>query len=90
MLTPAQILDKTITISKQKANLKWWQMLLLGIFAGMFIALAGIGSTFANIYGGKLAGALVFPIGLIMVVKLFTKTSLLENYTLTNKASLTR
>lgn len=81
MLTPAQILNKTITISKQKANLKWWQMLTLGIFAGMFIALAATGATFGNIYGGKIAGACIFTAGLAMVViagsELFTGNNLM-------------
>lgn len=81
MLTPAQILDKTITIGKQKANLKWWQMLFLGIFAGMFIALAATGATFGNIYGGKIAGACIFTAGLAMVVvagsELFTGNNLM-------------
>lgn len=81
MLTPAQILNKSITISKQKANLKWWQMLFLGIFAGMFIALAATGATFGNIYGGKIAGACIFTAGLAMVVvagsELFTGNNLM-------------
>ena len=81
MLTPPQILDKTIEISTQKANLKWWQMILLGIFAGMFIALAATGATFGNIYGGKIAGACIFTAGLAMVViagsELFTGNNLM-------------
>lgn len=81
MLTPAQILNKTITVSKQKATLKWWQMLLLGFFAGMFIALAATGATFGNIYGGKIAGACIFTAGLVMVVvagsELFTGNNLM-------------
>lgn len=81
MLTPAQILEKTITVGEQKANLKWWQMLVLGIFAGMFIALAATGATFGNIYGGKIAGACIFTAGLAMVVvagsELFTGNSLM-------------
>ena len=56
-------------------------MLLLGILAGMFIALAGVGATFGNVYGGKLASALIFPVGLIMVViagsELFTGNNLI-------------
>ena len=81
MLTPAQILEKTITVGEQKANLKWWQMLVLGIFAGMFIALAATGATFGNIYGGKIAGACIFTAGLAMVVvagsELFTGNNLM-------------
>lgn len=81
MLAPAEIAVKAIKVGVDKANLKWWKMLLLGIFAGMFIALAGTGATFANIYGGKIAGACVFTAGLAMVVvagsELFTGNSLM-------------
>ncbi|MBR3115808.1 formate/nitrite transporter family protein [Candidatus Saccharibacteria bacterium] len=94
MLTPAQILDKTITISKQKANLKWWQILLLGIFAGMFIALAATGATFGNIYGGKIAGACIFTAGLAMVVvagsELFTGNNLMLAALFDRQISLTK
>ena len=57
MLTPSEIAAKTIKTGKTKANLPWWKMILLGVFAGMFIASAGVGATFGNVYGGKIAGA---------------------------------
>ena len=94
MLTPAQILNKTIAISKQKANLKWWQMLLLGIFAGMFIALAATGDTVGNIYCGKRAGACIFTAGLAMVViagsELFTGNNLMLAALFDRQISLTK
>lgn len=81
MLTPAEVADKTISAGVIKANLKWWRMLLLGIFAGMFIGLAGAGATFGNFYGGKIAGACIFTAGLAMVVvagsELFTGNNLM-------------
>ena len=81
ILTPVQIAETTIAVGEQKANLKWWKMLLLGIFAGMFIALAATGATFGNIVGGKIAGACIFTAGLAMVVvagsELFTGNSLM-------------
>lgn len=81
MLAPAEIAQKTINAGADKANLAWWKMLILGVFAGMFIALAGTGATFANIYGGKIAGACVFTAGLAMVIiagsELFTGNSLM-------------
>ena len=81
MLAPAEIAEKSIEIGQSKAKLPWWKMILLGMFAGMFIALAGVGATFANIYGGKLAGACVFTAGLAMVVvagsELFTGNNLM-------------
>lgn len=81
MLTPTEIAEKTITTGVNKANLPWWKMILLGIFAGMFIALAGVGATFGNLYGGKIAGACIFTAGLAMVVvagsELFTGNNLM-------------
>lgn len=81
MLTPSEIAAKTIETGKTKANLPWWKMILLGIFAGMFIASAGVGATFGNLYGGKIAGACIFTAGLAMVVvagsELFTGNNLM-------------
>ena len=81
MLNPPDIAKQTIKIGTAKANLPWWKMLILGIFAGMFIALAGVGATFGNLYGGKIAGACIFTAGLAMVVvagsELFTGNNLM-------------
>lgn len=81
MLTPVEITEKTIQTGVGKAELPWWKMIVLGIFAGMFIALAGVGATFGNIYGGKIAGACIFTAGLAMVVvagsELFTGNNLM-------------
>lgn len=56
-------------------------MILLGIFAGIFIALAATAATFGNHYVGKVAGACIFPAGLAMVVvagsELFTGNNLM-------------
>lgn len=92
MLSPNEIAKKTIEVGKSKAKLSSGKMLLLGIFAGMFIALAGVGATFGNAYGGKIAGALIFPVGLIMVVlagsELFTGNNLMLIPWIKNKISL--
>lgn len=92
MLTPAQIAEKTITVGVAKANLKWWKMVLLGIFAGMFIALAATGATFGSIYGGKIASACIFTAGLAMVVvagsELFTGNNLMLMALFDNKIGL--
>ena len=81
MLTPSEIAAKTIETGKTKANLPWWKMILLGVFAGMFIASAGVGATFGNVYGSKIAGACIFTAGLAMVVvagsELFTGNNLM-------------
>lgn len=81
MLAPNEVLEVAAKVGEKKANLSWWKMILLGMFAGSFIALAGVGATFANVYVGKIAGALVFPAGLAMVVvagsELFTGNNLM-------------
>ena len=81
MLSPDKAMEKAIESGVKKANLKWWKMLAFGIFAGMFIALAAIGSIIGGFYGGKIIGALIFPIGLAMVViagsELFTGNNLM-------------
>ena len=92
MLTPEEIADKTTEVGIQKSKLTAFKMLLLGILAGMFIALAGAGSILGNVYGGKLIGALIFPIGLIMVViagsELFTGNNLMIIALLRKKITL--
>ena len=54
-------------------------LLLLGMLAGAFIALAGAAAHIRNVYVGKVAGAAIFPAGLTMVVlagsELFTATA---------------
>lgn len=81
VLAPKDIAKKTIEVGKTKAGLSAGKMLLLGFLAGMFIALAGVGASLGNAYGGKLASALIFPVGLIMVVlagsELFTGNNLM-------------
>ena len=92
MLTPDKIAKKAVEVEKTKANLSILKMLVLGILAGMFIALAGVGATIGSAHGGKLAGALIFPIGLIMVViagsELFTGNNLMVMSWLKGKIKL--
>lgn len=94
IFNPAEIATKVIAAGEQKANLKWWKMLLLGIFAGMFIALAATGATFGNIVGGKIAGACIFTAGLAMVVvagsELFTGNNLMLMALFSGKIGLTK
>ena len=81
MLSPAEIAKSAVTIGEGKGKLPTLKMLLLGMFAGAFIALAGVGATFGNVYVGKLAGDCIFPAGLLMVVvagsELFTGNNLM-------------
>lgn len=90
MLTPTKITQKTIEVGQVKANLSAGKMLALGILAGAFIGLAGVGATLGSAYGdNKLIGACIFPIGLIMVViagsELFTGNNLMIMATLDRK-----
>ena len=94
MLSPTEIATKTIEVGKVKASLSWWKTIILGIFAGMFIALAGVGATFGNIHGGKIAGACIFTAGLAMVVvagsELFTGNNLMLMSLFDRKIKLSR
>lgn len=81
MYSPAEVARRYVETGKSKAALPVGRMLLLGMLAGAFIALAGGSATFAVSYGGRLAGAAVFPAGLAMVLlagsELFTGNCLL-------------
>lgn len=81
MLAPKEIADAAIKVGNTKGKLTAMRAVLLGVFAGIFIALAGVAATFGNVYVGKLAGACIFPAGLIMVViagsELFTGNNLM-------------
>lgn len=80
MYSPAEVARRYVETGKSKAALPVGRMLLLGCWRG-FIALAGGSATFAVSYGGRLAGAAVFPAGLAMVLlagsELFTGNCLL-------------
>ena len=81
MLSPSEIAEVAVEVGDRKANLPLGRMILLGIMAGAFIALAGVGAIFGNVYGGKIAGACIFPAGLALVViagsELFTGNNLM-------------
>ena len=59
MYSPAEVARRYVETGKSKAALPAGRMLLLGMLAGAFIALAGGSATFAVSYGGRLAGAAV-------------------------------
>ena len=86
MNSPEQIAENFIEVGVKKTSLSAKKMFLLGIFAGVFIALAGAGSTIASatITNGSLArliNGMIFPSGLAMVIlagsELFTGNSLI-------------
>ena len=92
ILTPAQIAEKCVDIGTAKSKLPIHKMLLLGIFAGMFIAIAGIASSFGNVFAGRLPAAMIFSAGLVMVLvagsELFTGNCLMVCALLDKKISI--
>ena len=97
MISPKQIATNFISIGINKTSLPSCKLFALGIFAGIFIALAGAGSAIASctIQDPSLArfvNALVFPAGLVMVLlagsELFTGNSLIIISVLTKDVSL--
>lgn len=95
--SPLEIADNTIKSGTAKANLPLGKMVLLGIMAGMFIALGGVASNVAvhNIadvgLARTLAGA-IFPVGLMLVVftgsELFTGNCLIFTSVLDKKVKV--
>jgi formate/nitrite transporter len=85
MNSPKEIAQNYIAIGTTKTKTPISKLFVLGILAGMFIALAGVASTVASatLSGsiGKLLGAAVFPGGLAMVLiagsELFTGNNLI-------------
>ena len=84
--SPVQILENNIKAGINKANMGLLKMILLGMFAGMFIAIGAEGSNLAahNLTGVGVARTLtgvIFPIGLMMLVvtggELFTGNCML-------------
>ena len=86
MFSPKEVAQNVIGIGKAKATNKPAKLFLLGILAGMFIALAAVGANTAssvveNASIAKLIAACVFPVGLAMVLlagsELFTGNNLI-------------
>jgi formate/nitrite transporter len=88
--TGVEILDASITVAKAKATAGTTKLIVLGILAGAYIALAAQGSTMVafnllsspDTYGiGRLLAGTVFPVGLMLVVvagaELFTGNTLM-------------
>ena len=86
MNSPAEVAKNYIAIGKGKATNGFWKLLILGMLAGAFIGLAGVGATIAPVGvqaagAAKFLGACVFPVGLAMVLlagsELFTGNNLI-------------
>lgn len=98
-LTPVEVANATINSGIKKASLDTSSCIWLGILAGNFIGLGGVGNilvsqTLGNIDVGlaRLAGAAVFPVGLILVVicgaELFTGNNLMTLAAMNKKITL--
>ncbi|MEG0307733.1 MAG: formate/nitrite transporter family protein [Clostridium sp.] len=87
MLSPEEITTYAEEVGVKKVSNRWMQTLILGILAGMFIALGGYAAAVAS-HGiadpgiQKAIAGTVFPVGLILVLicgaELFTGNSLLS------------
>ncbi len=86
MISSPNIASNYSEAGVRKASLSAVNLLFLGFFAGMFIALAGAASSigsamFENPSAAKLVSSIIFPAGLAMVVltgsELFTGNSLM-------------
>lgn len=71
--TPKSVIEETINAGVGKAKLPLGRMLLLGILAGIFIALGGAGSNvavhdIANVGLQRTLAGVIFPAGLMMIV----------------------
>lgn len=87
MVAPVELPDEAVKTGIKKAKSSFFQLLVLGILAGMFIALGGfsaamISHSIENVGLSKFAGAAVFPTGLILVLicggELFTGNTLMS------------
>lgn len=86
MHSPLAIARNYVEIGKHKVRLSAFKMVILGIFAGMFIGFAGVasttgGATIENPSVSRLISAFLFPAGLMMVLiagsELFTGNNLI-------------
>ncbi len=89
ILSPSEVAEATCKAGLAKANKSAVVLILLGILAGLYIGLGGVGATvlWANfaadgmIGWGKFMGAAVFPVGLMLVImcgsELFTGNNLM-------------
>ena len=97
MKSPAAIATTYETAGTAKTNMNFRKTFLLGILAGAFIALGGLGSQIASVCApdpstGRLISSVVFPIGLFIVLvggaELFTGNCLIIIPVLSKKAKL--
>lgn len=78
MNTPQEVIENTIKVGIKKYEMPWRKIFLLGILAGIYIAMGGLlsslcaagvnGWTTENPIISKLLAGITFPLGLILVV----------------------
>jgi formate/nitrite transporter len=94
MNSPAEIAASYGDLGAAKAAMPKGKMFLLAVLAGLFIAVAGVGSLIGSNVAGKLAGACIFPAGLAMVIlagsELFTGNNLMVISLLERKITLSQ
>lgn len=99
MHSPLEIARNYVDVGVHKTNLSAYKMVIFGVFAGMFIAFAGIASTTASSTVAspslaRLVGAVVFPAGMAMVLiagsELFTGNTLIIIAALEKKITVSK
>ena len=97
MKSPAAIATTYETVGAAKTKMSFGKTFLLGILAGAFIALGGLGSQIASVCApdpstARLVSSIVFPIGLFMVLvggaELFTGNCLIIIPVLSKKTDI--
>ncbi len=73
--SPAEVVEANIKGAQGKASLPAWKMILLGMLAGVFIALGGAASStavhgIADVGLARTVSGMIFPVGLMMVILL--------------------
>lgn len=96
-LKPHDVMENVIQTYEKKANYPYLKSMILGLLAGMFIALGGFASTIAshsveNFGLAKFVAGSIFPIGLMLIIlcgtDLFTGNILLVAPLLDKKITL--
>jgi formate/nitrite transporter len=92
-LTQKELGGRISMLGIKKANTRSWQLLILGVLAGLYIGLGGHVFLVALEQGaGKLVGGAVFSVGLVLVIvagaELFTGNIILVVGTMTGLISL--
>ena len=95
---PTQIVENNIKTGVTKANLNVIKMMIMGFFAGLFIAIGAEGSnlaihTVSNVGLSRTLAGAVFPVGLMLVIiiggELFTGNCMIIMAVVDGKARLT-